>query len=231
MVPVLCDGDSENITACVDDRRMGEYENMTSDNNQQDASSCPHWQVEIDVAKCSLCEVCTRHCPPGALRSEQSGDTLFIMFKPELCDGCQACLEHCPEDAVRLVRADAPPGKEESILVKSQMLRCSVCGTYFAPVSKLEAASRKKEDDLELISEQCPLCRRTQMVASFIDEKRKVSGRKAEYRTGKKWNFKPVVEGDPDGPPCPEILEKPLKQAPPFPGQDKPAASQEEGKG
>ncbi len=92
------------------------------------------------------------------------------------------------------------------------MLQCSVCGTRFAPEAKLEAASHRRGDDADLISDQCPLCRRTQMVARFIEEKRKTPGKKAEYRTGKKWRWKPVTEGDPDAPPCPEVLPKPAEQ-------------------
>ena len=92
------------------------------------------------------------------------------------------------------------------ILVVGRMLRCHVCGDLFAASARLEAASRRREDDAELVRDECPLCRRTQMVATFIDERREAKGKPAEYRTGKKWRWKPIVDGDRDGPPCPDSL-------------------------
>ena len=106
----------------------------------------------------------------------------------------------------------APDSAERKVLAKGKMLHCSVCGMYFAPVSKLEAASQKRDDHAQLVDDQCPLCRRTQMVATFSEEKREARGRKAEYRTGKKWQWKPVVDGDQDVPPCPEVLDVPPGQ-------------------
>lgn len=178
----------------------------------RDASSQAHWHVEVDAEKCSLCEVCTHHCGTGAIRSEMRGDTLFIFFQPGLCDGRGDCMERCPEDAIKVVKVEAVRDQEEQVLVQSKMLRCSQCGAYFAPVSKVEAASHRRGDGAGLIREECPLCRRTQMVATFIEEKRDARGRKAEYRTGKKWHWKPVVDGDPEGPPCPEVLGTPSDQ-------------------
>jgi Pyruvate/2-oxoacid:ferredoxin oxidoreductase delta subunit len=184
---------------------------MGSDDNRPEPSSGPFWQVEFDAEECSLCEVCARWCPTGAIRSDATEGTLAILFNPELCDGCGICLARCPEDIMSLVRIELSPGVDkEQVLAKGEMLQCSVCGAQFAPQSKLEAATRRRGDDTELIREQCPLCRRTQMVAVFIDEKRQEArGRKAEYRTGMKWRWKPVSEGDPDGPPCPETLSGP----------------------
>jgi len=202
---------------------MEESENMTSESNCQDRSPDSHWLVERDLEKCSLCEVCTRSCPTGALQSELAEDTLQIVFRPELCDGCRICVDRCPEEAGRLVRIDSPPdGPREVVLARSRMLRCAVCGQTFAPIRRLEAASRKREDGIELMREECPLCRRTQMVATFIEEKREAHGRKAEYKTGRKWHWNPVVPGDPDGPPCPEVLNSPSHQNTPAPDQDPP---------
>jgi len=184
---------------------------MGSDDNRQQPTSGPLWQVEFDAEKCSLCEVCGRCCPTGALRNEVTEETLAILFNPELCDGCGVCVSRCPEDIMSLVRIEASSGVEtEQVLAKGEMLQCLQCGARFAPQSKLEAASHRRGDDFKLISEECPLCRRTQMVAVFIDEKRQEArGRKAEYRTGRKWRWKPVTEGDPDGPPCYDTPDKP----------------------
>ncbi len=166
-----------------------------------------HWVVVRDMQKCSLCELCTKHCPTGALRPVQEGETLFIRFDPARCDGCRICLEHCPEDTSTVhTVSDQEDDPAERVLVESKMLRCEVCDSYFAPMSKLAAAARRRDDNVELVSDQCPLCRRTQMVARFIDERRDAEG-KAEYRTGKKWSWKAAIQGGDNEPPCWELLD------------------------
>lgn len=198
---------------------MAEEKKTTDETDGPDLPTDAHWLVERDMDKCSLCEVCTRLCPTGALQSEMTEDTLQILFRCELCDGCRICLDRCPEDASRLVRIKTPPDGPV-VLVCSRLLQCSVCGQPFSSVRKQEAASKRRGDDSKLIDEQCPLCRCTQMVARFIEEKREAKGRPAEYRTGKKWHFKPVADGDPDGPPCPEVLHN-------FPTEKKPAEGEQ----
>lgn len=178
-----------------------------------------HWVVERDMQKCSLCELCTKHCPTGALYPVQDDEILFIRFDPARCDGCRICLDHCPEDAsdVKAV-ADSDDLAEVRTLVESRMLRCEVCDSLFAPVTKVGAAARRRENpdaQVELVQDQCPLCRRTQMVARFIDENRDAEG-KAEYRTGKKWSWKAAIKGGENEPPCWEILDFP--QDSPFHG-------------
>jgi ferredoxin len=188
---------------------------MAGDHESQGGTPGPHWWVEVDAEKCSLCDVCGRRCATGAIRSEQEGETVALLFRYRLCDGCGDCLKSCPEDAMRLMETEDPPSESgEHVLAAGKMLQCSVCGAHFAPIMKLQAASRRRADKADVIHEQCPLCRRTQMVARLIEEKRKTRGRKAEYRTGRKWSWKPVVEGDPDGPPCPEVLDEPTDPAP-----------------
>jgi len=203
---------------------------MGSDDKQRKQSTGPSWLVEVDAEKCSLCEVCVHCCPSGAIRTEPGEETLAIVFAPELCDGCGTCLERCPEKVMTLVKLEALPSREGTlVLAKGEMLQCSVCGAYFAPKSKLEAASHRRGDDAALIREQCPICRRTRMVVTFIDERRtEARGGHAEYKTGRSWHWKPVTEDDPDGPPCCEVLRKPPSQSPPAAdtsSEDSPAES------
>jgi|GEM_PF-3051167 len=182
---------------------------MAGEHERRGGTAGRHWQMDVDADKCSLCEVCGQRCPTGAIRGVLTDGTLSIVFDHRLCDGCRDCLESCPEKAMTLAETEASPdAPSEKILATGEMLLCSICGERFAPEAKLEAASHRRGDDTNLISDQCPLCRRTQMVARFIEEKRESSGRKAEYRTGKKWRWKPVTEGDPDAPPCSEPIPK-----------------------
>ena len=183
---------------------------MGSESDRHAGSPGRHWQVEVDADKCSLCEVCGKRCRTGAIRSEQTEDALSILFRYRLCDGCRDCLKICPEKAMRLAEAETEPGApDEVVLAASGMLRCSVCGGDFVPEAKLRAASHRRGDDADLIPNQCPLCRRTQMVVRFIEEKRKMEGRMAEYKTGTKWHWKPVAAGDQDAPPCPDVQSGP----------------------
>ncbi len=148
------------------------------------------YTVEVDTELCSLCEVCAHRCPTGALSIERDGKDLRLLFRHELCNGCpggKICQEVCPEKAIRLVeRGDTVPATgsmEVVILAQSEMLKCEYCGEYFAPVQKVSAVSKRSGGKKELIRNYCPLCRRTQMVVQFIDEKRMPTG-KAEYRSG-----------------------------------------------
>ena len=191
---------------------------MAGDGERQDGSTKPNWQVTVDERRCSVCEVCGQRCPTNAIRSEQTDGKLALLFDYELCDGCRDCLQYCPEDAMAIVEASEPPeDTSQKILASTNMLLCTVCGAHFAPVTKLDAATRRRGPAAALIREQCPLCRRTQMVARFIEEHRNARGRKAEYQTGKKWRWKPVVEGDPDAPPCPQEPRASSGQHPPTP--------------
>jgi Pyruvate/2-oxoacid:ferredoxin oxidoreductase delta subunit len=202
---------------------------MVDEADRRETTSGPYWLVEVDSEKCSVCEVCAHACSCGAIRSDQTGEKLVIIFRYELCDGCKECVQRCPEQAMILEPTRSPPDhKDGVILASSDLLMCSVCGTQFAPLSKLQAAAKKRGDDAALVREQCPLCRRTQMVARLIEEKREAKGRKAEYRTGQKWSWKPVVEGDRDAPPCMDVLrEKSESEAPaPPPVDEDPLAKQ-----
>jgi hypothetical protein len=58
------------------------------------------------------------------------------------------------------------------------MARCTYCGELFAPICKLEVMARKGQEK----HERCPICRRTHLVVTFIEERR-VPGSKAEYRS------------------------------------------------
>jgi len=167
------------------------------------------WHMAVDAEKCSLCEVCARHCKPGALWLEQTGETGTLLFNEELCNGCGDCVKACPEQSMTLVASEtASAGSGREVLAAGQLLRCAVCGYLFTASARIQAASRRRDDGAALLRDQCPLCRRTQMVARFIEERREAKGKPAEYRTGRKWRWKPIVEGDQNGPPCPESLRE-----------------------
>lgn len=138
--------------------------------------------VELDEQACSLCEVCARQCPTTALRIERSADTLALIFAPGLCNGCpqtESCQQICPEKAIAVKETAQPPVDEEPrVLLRGELIRCAYCGEQFAPLHKIEAIEKKGQGKHDL----CPLCRRTHLVVSFI-EQRRAPGKKAEYRS------------------------------------------------
>jgi len=146
------------------------------------------WVLELDAPRCSLCEVCARRCPSGALRVETRNETLWLVYRPALCQGCtleETCQARCPEQAIQLTgRRHAAAETEEVVLLESAMIRCSQCGQPFSPARKLDTLARKKQTRHEVLRDLCPLCRRTQLVVSFI-ETRRVPGSRAQYRSTK----------------------------------------------
>ncbi|MBI4879715.1 MAG: hypothetical protein HY812_08670 [Planctomycetes bacterium] len=143
--------------------------------------------AQIDAAACSLCEVCARRCPKGALRRAVEGTVTAIYFAAERCDGCAGaprCQKLCPEAAIR-VSPSAQAASEEILLVQGEMQRCSKCGTLFAPVRRIEAAAKKGAASADLFHDICPLCRREDLVVRLIDDQRQAPGEEAEFRSGR----------------------------------------------
>jgi ferredoxin len=145
------------------------------------------WTIEFDREKCSLCEVCARHCPTGAIRLERKGDTFALYFKQHACNGCAgktSCEAICPEEAIKVSKLTKPAGRrKEVLLIQSKLRRCSRCNEYFSPDIKLASLGKKGlHHDVE--KSLCPLCRRKKLVVNLIDEKM-VPGGHAEYRSTK----------------------------------------------
>jgi Pyruvate/2-oxoacid:ferredoxin oxidoreductase delta subunit len=143
-----------------------------------------HWVVTTDTEKCGLCEVCARHCPTGALRTERKDGKLRLLFQSSLCVGCtdgESCQDVCTEHALRREAVDTEGVQAELVTVnEGELIRCVCCGEEFAPRQRLDAVSRRHAA-ARVERDYCPLCRRTQLVVRFIDEKL-LPDAKAEYR-------------------------------------------------
>lgn len=143
------------------------------------------WMVALDQAKCSMCEVCARRCPTGALHLDRKKDSLSILFNSKECIGCSdenGCRALCPEDAIQLEElVSSSENVADVLLIKSKLVQCAYCKSFFAPETKLGVIKKKKLAH-EVVEDYCPLCRRTNIVVKFIDEKREAKG-KAEYRS------------------------------------------------
>ena len=151
--------------------------------NMEDGDT--RWFVEVDASTCTLCEVCARKCPTGALYMQRKDGVATLRFKFAACDGCGGetpCVVLCPEKTVTLVQVAAShEHPEDVVLSESEMVQCSTCQEYFTPDAKLKSLKEKGLGH-EVEQSLCPLCRRTHLVVQYIDEKR-APGQEAKYRS------------------------------------------------
>ena len=73
----------------------------------------PKWNQEA----CTLCELCMKKCPTGAIQHQYSvrDEDEVMIFNLERCLGCGVCAANCPKGAITLVktRTQDPPEKSE----------------------------------------------------------------------------------------------------------------------
>lgn len=93
----------------------------------------PLGTVKVAAEKCTLCAVCVRLCPTGALHLR--GSTSQLAFREDKCVQCGLCVAGCPEKAVALAprllksrEARATP----RVVAQAEMFACAACGTPFA---------------------------------------------------------------------------------------------------
>jgi TorA maturation chaperone TorD/Pyruvate/2-oxoacid:ferredoxin oxidoreductase delta subunit len=117
------------------------------------------WSVTVGK-ECTLCDICTQVCRPGALRRAHSDlrDEVSLHFETALCDGCAACQHWCPEKAVRVRRVpdgERPAGGE---LVRSAMLACPQCGQLHAPAALVTKVQAQMSPGDEALRKRLALC-------------------------------------------------------------------------
>jgi Pyruvate/2-oxoacid:ferredoxin oxidoreductase delta subunit len=174
-----------------------------------------YWMAEVDLTKCGMCQVCVHHCPCAALRSEKHDNTLTIYYKPEICDGCEGqpkCQQLCPEMAITVAKLGAPPSDlSERQFQSSELLLCKTCGEFYTPVTHAAKAATRGVANADRLKDFCSLCRRTNLVVSFTEDKRRDEAEgHAEYRQGgqlmRKAHMRSKRKVTPDDrPPTPEM--------------------------
>jgi NAD-dependent dihydropyrimidine dehydrogenase PreA subunit len=174
-----------------------------------------YYMAEVDLTKCGMCQVCVRHCPAKALRAELDDNRLTIYYNPDVCDGCEGeakCQQQCPEGAIHVERLAAKPDDlSERQFQSSELLLCKACGELYAPVTHAQRVAGKGGAHADGLKDFCSLCRRTNLVVNFVQERRADEAEgKAEYRQGaqlmKKGRMKSKRKVDPEQrPPTPEM--------------------------
>lgn len=59
------------------------------------------FRIEVND-NCTLCGVCARKCPTGALKLTSSEKVMKLEVEPHRCVGCNHCVEVCKEQAIRV---------------------------------------------------------------------------------------------------------------------------------
>lgn len=68
--------------------------------------------VELDPEPCILCGMCSRVCPPGAIKVDRpNGEWSINGFD---CIQCGYCTEKCPKKCLSIVPGYTEPGNEKS---------------------------------------------------------------------------------------------------------------------
>lgn len=126
--------------------------------------------VAVAAEQCTLCAVCVRLCPTGALHLP--GSTSQLAFREDKCVQCGLCVNGCPEKAVSLAPRllTAKVGRETPrVVAQAEMFACAGCGAPFA-TRAMVARSRALMADHPMfqgenarLMELCPDCRQRAM--------------------------------------------------------------------
>jgi ferredoxin len=120
--------------------------------------------VAIDAGACTMCTMCVKRCPTGALDAGYSAEgQLTISFDPVDCTACDQCVSVCPEvergaiSVEHLVDfAALAAGRTE--LNRSATHACERCGQPVAPTVMMDRISDILGDDPALMAHLTRLC-------------------------------------------------------------------------
>lgn len=125
----------------------------------------PLGRVKIDTNICSFCELCTAHCPTGALRLEESEGSSRILFNYRDCVACNLCLRTCPErkkGAIKVEREldwDALSSKSGETLVETKQICCSKCGAPIGTSLMIDRIRKRLGPGATTAFDLCSQCR------------------------------------------------------------------------
>ncbi len=78
------------------------------------------YQVELDTAKCSLCQACFRLCSQDVFRISDSE----LIIDHQKCTDCSLCEDICPEDAIVVKKMIREKSESHYPVEKSTCSRC-----------------------------------------------------------------------------------------------------------
>lgn len=97
----------------------------------------------LEVTACQFCGACSKICPHGALRMDETEGGALLAYAPVLCSQCGLCRDICPVDGLHwqapLKVGDlVSPAWQPLAEVSDQV--CSVCGEIFDELPVQEPA-------------------------------------------------------------------------------------------
>ena len=129
----------------------------------------PFRYVDKASDDCILCGLCVEACKSlgtSAISMVGRGTSKKVStpFDDESldCIGCNSCAEVCPTEAIKTVDKD---GKRTIWNRTFDLVKCEICGSYFATEETFEYVKKHlNDDDIERI---CYNCRKKQMAIAF----------------------------------------------------------------
>ncbi len=114
----------------------------------------PFAQIEVN-STCSLCELCSKFCPTGALLKEDNEKEGYLLFNVLNCTKCGLCKQICPQEAITFASSIEIFGLLYGYhkLIKHNYIRCPKCERLY----------------LE-IEDGCSFCKREAGANAFFDE-------------------------------------------------------------
>jgi ferredoxin len=107
----------------------------------------PFGEIQVDVARCTLCMACVSQCPCAAL--SDGGDVPLLKFNESACVQCGLCQASCPEEAITLsARYLFSPELRMTprIINETQPFHCIDCGKPFATQLMINRMQSKLKD-------------------------------------------------------------------------------------
>ena len=101
---------------------------------------------------CTMCQMCYRICPTGALSSDAKNSRIF--FDAMMCVKCRACHDTCEPDALHLqptfeLKEFFEP--TQRLLASFKVVRCDECGVHFPSVRGERTCPRCAAEEQEAL--------------------------------------------------------------------------------
>ncbi len=127
--------------------------------------------LAIDNAKCTLCGLCDRRCPAGAIRVDREKEQLLI--DRTKCIACGECIYECPEKCLEMSREYTEP--ENSIVI-------DVFSATAVPGSNNILKNIEKPMDLEEVPEDL---RKSMLKTRRVQAPKRINRNSAKRRNNK----------------------------------------------
>jgi formate hydrogenlyase subunit 6/NADH:ubiquinone oxidoreductase subunit I len=71
--------------------------------------------ISVNTYKCSLCSICAKECPSGAISIDYNNLALKVDYAK--CMSCGSCTRMCPEEAIMFSKEFEGAAKKDDVFV------------------------------------------------------------------------------------------------------------------